>query len=250
MKILIFGLHRTRSQLLLEAICNYYQIYNNKENWIWIAGKFSGPQLKNNKDLDTKFNLFQKEFKQMVELSFTNNFASKLLPRMLFFGSNIADENFFINHKIVNNLTYFLNLKKIDKIYVLDRNLTDSACSYMYGLEINQFTFRDVDNLNYKIQNTGNICIDINNNELKLHILESAFLFYLKQFLKNNYIITELTYDNIPEYISKTFSSTKVEILKTNINYKETITNYDEVKMFVENYYTKCVELLKPLNFQ
>lgn len=251
MKILIIGPHRSRSTYLQEIISSNYNIINIGENWKFVSGNFHYYSTLNKTINNTHFDIFQQKFKFNVEKDFKNDFVSKLFPRMLIFAPNLITDLSSYNYKIITNLTYYLNIKKFDKIYFLERNLVDGCCSWIYGHKIDQFIFRNINTLQEKINLNSSIFIDYQNNPiLKFYIFECALVEHLNHFLIREKIkFIKLNYDDIPVYVANNFSKVKSNTLETKFDYSTLITNYNDVEKFVSKFYLECLEHVKQIKF-
>lgn len=217
------------------------------ENYKFCYGKFNGHTVS-----EEKFKLFANCIKVHTQNNFNqDNFVVKLYPRMLTLSSYSVEllENYKL--KLIENLTYFTNIRKYDKVYFLNRNLVDSICSWAYGNYINCFNFYDSQTFISTTQHLPLLNIDLNtDNILKFYILESAILSSWKKFIDSNNIshIT-LDYDDIPDYIKNNFDNTTSNTIYGNLNYKKLITNYSLLEEQVLNYYNLCLQKVNNLTY-
>lgn len=245
MKILILGRPRTRSTLLINTLSKFYGLSDKDENFKFILGKFNNT---NFKDLD----YFKNSVKIFTQTLFSgDNFAIKLFPRMVTLSNRRIDNLKTYKLSIINDLSYYYNLKKYDQIFVIDRNLIDSVYSYAYGSKINVFNFRDKTLLKEYLSKCEPIHIDFNNNPyLKFYVYERAMLDVWKEYLiKYNIKHTCLDYDNIPNYIEINFPNMPALTLDNTFDYKNLISNYENCQTQILEFYEECRELTKQLTF-
>lgn len=247
MKILVICRPRTRSTYLIDAISSHYNITNLKERFSNPSGKFNSSVTTQKVD-DWYYPIFMGNVKQQINKMFQHgDFVMKLWPRMLM----LYKDDSIIPVKQITDLTYYANIKKFDNIFFLDRNLVDSACSWMYSSTIQQYTFTHTDAPSIKLSEVPNLTIDLNSPFLKLFVYEAVILGKYKEFLLNNKLaFTALDYDDVKGYIDNHFVNFQSNSVPTQFNYSEIITNYSEVKEYVSEYYEAIKYKTKDLNLK
>lgn len=223
MKTLIISRPRTRSNLLIHAHTMFHDIIDKHEEYTMSTGKIMNANIK---DTKFKFSMFQSEIKKVTERNFKEgNFAIKLFPRMLIPHCDFYDLS------ILRNLSYNLNIKKYDNIYFLERDVVDSACSYMYSIYIKSFSFTDTEEAKKTFKEYGNLTVNVNDPELNFYIYEAAIILKIKEFLEKNKInYTTLEYDDIPKYVNNNYPSITPKTVDNELDYSEVISNYTELK--------------------
>jgi hypothetical protein len=244
MKILILGRPRTRSTLLINTVSKFYNLSDKDENFKSVIGKFT-PM--NNTNL-LNFKNLTKEFTQRLFLQ--DNFAIKLFPRMTILGVQKIHELKSYTNTIINELSYFYNIRKFDKIFLIDRNIIDSVYSYAYSSHIQVYNFRDINLLNNHLRNKKPILLDLDNPFLKFYIYESAVLNVWSQFLSNNQIEhVKLEYTQLPNYIANNYPNIDTPTLDNKFDYTHLISNYQECRTQILEFYEECKKLCENLSF-
>lgn len=234
MKIAIIARGRTNSTAIGKTLAHRNGCEWVGEEYFWHIQEYS-----NWLTYRPKYNkvLAFEEFKEIIH-SFTNtlslkdNIVTKFFPSILYFPPYFIHENNTLNNvkqNFIFNLD-ILNLNQYDKFYILDRNLLDSVTSWVYAHK--SVTFH-----NHKIHKRQYYKLTLEKNDFaraKFYILEYFMQHKIKNYLdehKKTYTyINESSYD---QYIDTDFLSTE----KTEIDYKNYITNIDELKEFVNHWY-------------
>lgn len=244
MKILIIGRPRTRSTLLINTLSNFYKLSDRDEHYKYILGK-----LNNNLNGIDYAKSHIKTFTQ--KLFSEDNFVIKLFPRMSITSPYKISDLKSYQLSIINDLSYFYNLKKYDKIFFIDRELVESVYSYAYSNHINIFNFRDQKILNEYSKNREPVFIDFKSKDhLRFCVLEKAILdVWYNSLLELNIKFTTLGYNDIPKFISDNYPNIITSTLNNTFNYKTLISNYDECSSHILEFYDECKTFTKRLTF-
>lgn len=247
MKILVICRPRTRSTFLINALSSFYNLENKDENYKFCHKKFNHNLVDNN-----RFTLFQNCIKLTTQNYFKeDNFIIKLFPRMLTISNYEIDSVDEYNFKHINDLSYFTNINKYDKVYFLSRNLVDSVCSWAYGNFINHFNFYNIKDFQETLSMNLSLEIDLNNDPiLKFYIFEAVILDCWKSFLDRNINFTTLDYSDIPEYVTNNLGNIVHTTIETKFDYKNLISNYGSLETEIQNYYDICYNKVKNILFK
>lgn len=247
MNILLVSRPRTRSTLLINALTQFYNLENKDESYKFCHGKLSNLTIDN-----SRFEIFSNCIKVSTEENFKqNNFAIKLFPRMLIPNSYEIQLLDFFNLRFINNLSYFTNIRKYDKVYFLTRDIVDSVCSWAYSNYIGTFNFYDNETLQLKKQQIKPIEINLlNDSSLKFYILECAIQNHLNIFLEQNIEYTILNYNDIPDYVKTNLIGYSSKTLDAQLSYCELIRNYSEIEKQIIEYYDLCYNKIKNICFK
>jgi hypothetical protein len=247
MKIIIISRARTRSSYLQQNLAFNYGLTNLGER----LGKASyaySPSLNmkymfNKGDInDLRFQHYQKLLVTITKDFFDkDNFVVKLFPRMLLsFPQQITGKIEDYRPNIVTNLTECIKLQEYDKIYFLDRELTDSACSWIYATITKNFLFFEGDRLYHDhIKKYNTITITEKYfSILDYYIYEMALQQEIKKFLiSKNIQHTSLDYYDIPNYVSNNCNKISNVFKNSNFDYTQKITNYTEINDYINHTY-------------
>jgi len=201
-----------------------------------------------------------KNYKKHIEATNTKlkesgKCVAKFWPRNLIFaydGSKIKNEDLF-EYEIYLDFNKVLKIEEYDKIYFLDRPIIESAISYSFAKETDNFLFWDQGHLNYVKKKSKNKII-ISEKTLYMtnfHIFESIIHHKLREFLiKTKIDFTYLGYDDCKDYVKNNLPSKKTSgYIETNFDYKEIIENYSDLLQIIEHKYNKFSEQLKDIEF-
>lgn len=264
MKILVLSRPRCRTTLLCEASSKFYRIPNFHENFDYIREKYKTDYIRYNL---LKKNPSLQELNQNLKLHI-NKVNSKLeetggvikfFPRYLlsyFFGSekhhmSIDDFQKF-NYLCETNISDLFKLNTYDQLIFLDRNLVDSAISYIYAIQTDQILFYDKDVLNYQSKKSQSIEIRPEIfSILDFFILEFCIYEQLKTFISEKYkTYMFLTYENCTEYISNNYKNEKeLTLLDPKYNYSSKISNYSKLESYINETFVKYSKLTPIFNF-
>jgi len=177
----------------------------------------------------------------------------------------ILDLNSYDPH-IVTNLTEIFNLQQYSKYYFLSRDPTDTIASLSYAMENKHFNMVAWNHktaqrtLEQFIREGGPKPYTVNYDtpRIRWYIFELALCSLLEKYLiEHNLNYTKLDYHEIPDYVQKTYpydrekySGTRWDILPNYWTYPEVITNYQELKIFVEKYYQQCLARIDELGIK
>lgn len=128
----------------------------------------------------------------------------------------------------------WFKFKQYDKIYFTVRNsVSDNIASNTVAERLNKFTYKSKDEI---VKNVDPIVFSVKDHfNIRNYIDSMTIISRLKEyFLKNNIIYTELEYDIIPQYIKDNFPKSKSFHVSTDYNYKNIISNYDDIKRLYE----------------
>jgi hypothetical protein len=258
MKILLISRGRTRSTYLQSKLCQTYNLSDYGERFNKNSYAYSSSlDLKYNNTLDKvsdlRWNHFCNLTTDIVNSFFqTENFAAKLWPRMLVsFPQEISSNIETYNPNIITNLSLYFRIKEYDQIYFLDRDITDSVCSWIYAKIIKNFLFKNTGNskIDMKLQNTP-VCIsDKFLPIVNYYIYEIALQYKILEYLYENDInFIKLDYNDIPNYCNSTLQG--VDIYKhSNFDYSTIITNYSEIRDHSINTYEIAKILVNKIKF-
>lgn len=258
MNVLIIGKPRTRTSYLCDAYSKYYGLKNFHEVFdsashihdLYIRSKML-------KKKDTKNYLMSGQTlfisNKVKEVFLKNNSVVKLFPRHIIckygnlknfdnlqrydFLENLLDFDF----DPLNDLNTLLQLPNYNKIYVLERNLVDSAISFCYAIKVNNFLFSDTPTISHVQKKYERVIYDANDfGYLNFAIFEHLILEKLKVYVAQKFNYTNLDFDDVPKYVDTTFPNlSKSDYIDPKFNYKEIITNYDEVKHYINTAYAE-----------
>lgn len=259
MKILILSRGRTRSTYLQTKLCQTYNLTNYIE-------KFNKNSYAYSTDLDLKYrnntqNIDDLRWNHFCKLTLdtrdtffkTENFAVKLWPRMLLsFPQSVFGKLIDYKPKIITDLSYYTKIKDYDTIYFLDRDITDSVCSWIYATIIKNFLFKNIDNNKDIELLKRKETVTISDNYFPIinyYIYEIALQHKILDFLnqsKLNYV--KLDYNEIPNYCNTHLSG--IDVYKDyKLNYSEIITNYDSIKNYSFENYQIAKTIVNDINF-
>lgn len=264
MKILIMSRPRCRTSFLCEATSNFYNIPNFHEDFDYIVNKYNTDYaryilLKKNPTLQ-ELNQNLKLHINKVNLKLEENGGViKFFPRYLlayFFNNkkkHISIDNFDEFHYFCEtNITSLFNFKMYDQIIFLERNLVDSAISYIYSLQTKQLLFNDKNIVDYLSRK--NERIDIRAEmfpTLDFFIFEFYIYEQLKTFISQKYkTCTFLTYENCTEYVSNNYKNEKnIKLIDPRYNYSDKIKNYEQLKSYITETGLKYSQITPAFNF-
>lgn len=232
MKILLYGVPRTRSSYLQDILAQNFNINNNGEPYnlsfssVWDKTLF--------KKSDFLWKNWQKDF-----WSVTSNLENKKD-----FIAKIFVAHTYNTYKNLENKklepTDFIDIQKVflsyDKVYILCRNnLVNNICSWYYAIENNLF---------YNLKNTIPL---INNNktkkikinyiikDLRCFIIDNHILKYQIDNCLNSVNYEIIDYDDIPKYVETNFPNRSSMFVDANYQYDKIISNYEQLIVDIEN---------------
>lgn len=265
MKILVMSRPRCRTSFLSEAISKFYNIPNFHEDFDYIVNKY-------NTDY-ARYTLLKKkptlqELNQNLKLHISkvnsklegNGGVIKFFPRYLlsyFFNNrknHISIDDFEkFNYFCETNITDLFNFKMYNQIIFLERNLVNSAMSYIYSLQTKQQLFNNKSVVDYLLRK--NERIDIRTElfpTLDFFIFEFYIHEQLKTFMSQKYkTCTFLTYENCTEYVSNNYKNEKyISLIDPKYNYSNKIRNYDQLESYITQTCLKYSKITPAFNFK
>lgn len=192
---------RSRSSILLESLCLFYDI----------------PILKENPDIDQSITDF---------LSETLNHKDGVIR---------FHPNGPILHK-KQSFEYFdsFNFEQYDKIFFTDRkNSTDYICSIVLARTLGIFTYKDhfiptIEPMYFDYDKHHSLILD--------YILGRSTMSSIKKYINYKNIkadIVCLDYDDIPVFIDTNYNNNaSITHVQTNYDYKKIFINYDEITYY------------------
>lgn len=226
MRILNFGLPRTRSSFLIDVLAkaydldNLYEPYHNP-----IINKVIEKNLQGD---DRWIDSCRQTLELTNSLKIKDNFVCKLFPDALFnIFKKLDGNNFIFDNTDYHNIEKSYNISMYDKIYVTYRkNYVDLVCSFLHASKHQNFLYSEKNKNLIKFHSPKNT----NLNYTKHHLIRLALTFYffehyLNELKKLNDVII-LEYNEIPEFVNKEFSGIKSELVESQFDYKNKIKNY------------------------
>jgi hypothetical protein len=128
-----------------------------------------------------------------------------------------------------------LMFMQYDKIYfTVRKNIADNISSLFVATTLKKFTYHDKQEVHENIQP-----ITLTSSEYFTSIemlLYSEFVMNkIKEYLTSQHISwVELEYDDIPTHIDKTYKNTPALHVETEYDYRNIVTNYDELPTLYE----------------
>lgn len=244
MRIMVISRHRTRSSFLTNALSRFYGLTDKAQVMDRPLGRITN--LNRTFDQDLYYQVFLKNFKSCMETQFGhNNFSMKLFPSMLILSdSNIIDLSQY-KLKIIQNLTYYANIKKFDKIFFLDRDIVQSYMSYAYAYSVSKWNVENTLSLTNEP-----IMIDINHPHFKFYLYCSALQSKILEYLNENDIsYTNLNYDEAVSYVSENLKIEKTRTIDMHNDYKNLIINHDDLIPQIQQFYYECMKSIKDFKF-
>lgn len=250
MKILVLCTPRTRSTVLLDTLSKHYKLENKGETLHFSIGKVQNT-VKNPNLNEAYYNHFLTIFKKDVEINFQqNNFIAKLFPNMLVYSDHLLDDPNIYNVQMITNLKYYLNIHKYNKIFYLNRNITDTICSWYFADLTNYFNFKSFETLQEQLSKTTKFSIELN-SDLKFFIYECSLLYQIKKYLINNKIeFTYLDFQDIPNFLSTNYPNVEPTTIDSKIDYSQLVLNYKELDEKCQKFYNQCIEATDKIIFK
>lgn len=252
MKILIFGTVRTRSSYLLDVLSQYHNLTNLFEPYA-IEVKVSNKLLFRRPD--QAWIKYKEELNSITKnISSDDNFGLKIFPSNTF---NFWKYNFVYNKTLDWNITKndlldvesTYNLSMYDQIFVLHReNFADLVCSYFHAWST-QFLYKKNEKILVQTNKPKQKRLQFNYNKLKTIIIEDLiFQHHVINLQKTNLSLIKLEYNNVPTYVKENYKNITSNLLESNYDYKNTISNYDEILENIQKIKTESeIEELKSM---
>lgn len=231
MKILNFGLPRTRSSYLVDVLAKAYNLENLFEPYHnpiiddILSKKLSG-------DEAWKHHL-QSTMSLTSDLNNKDNFIVKLFSDALFnFHKKVyAGQNEFVfeSNDCIDLYKYY-NLSAYDKIYISYRkNYADLICSFLLARKRNTFLYTETNQLSLKFNKPKNTFLNYDKMEMTRLALSFYFYEHYATQLKKLPNVIFLEYDDIPVYLNSNFANVTSIYVDSCFDYKNKIKNYDEI---------------------
>jgi hypothetical protein len=233
MKVLLYGLPRTRSTYLTDILSQHYNLQNYFEPY----HKAITESIDNSYDINQRDEKWQAYLIRCQEitnkLKIKDNFILKIFPEAIYNVPQIQNRQFLPSQSDLVPFIEFYNIGMYDQIYVTYReNKTDWLCSLLYAKNHDAFLFTNTNKAKFyapkKIKLEYNIPLEFFAfNEL----MYEYGLRILKHYTTN---VVELEYNEIPNYIKRNFSEIKSDLVDTQYDYKNNILNYEQIKIDYE----------------
>jgi len=251
MNICVIGRARTRSSVFCESVAVYHGLKNYNETYATASTPLFNPFFfrnlsKSEKDKFT-WNRYQDLILKITEEMFeTKNFITKLWPKWFIQnseGKRVISEN-LQDFNIITNLQKYFKILDYDKIYWIDRSITDSICSLSFVYTVKKF-HSPISTLKQPI------IIDVNSRWVQHYLFDILISSKFRNFLDENKIVyTSLTYDEVPQYCIKNYAGVEgFEFVDGKRNYKTLIKNYEEVENYVFNFLSSNTYLVENIKF-
>jgi len=246
MRIALISRPRTCSTAISKSLANFYNLDYLGESYFNIHNTLLRYyKLRRNYDTQLALQKFSTQLNDYTNKIFQKeNFIIKIFPSILHFPpSNMMEEHSF---DFVKNQFLFkldvLKIKQYDKIYFLDRVLSDSLLSWAYCHHTRYFHKKKSEPPKY-------IKIEINDHDLsavKFYIIEYFLQQKIKKYLDTEKIpYTYINESNCESYIDKNY----LDIENTIIDYKDYILNLKKFDNFVEKWCSVCEQETQNWNF-
>ena len=252
MKVALLTMTRTRSSVLLDTICQYYKIENFFEHY---SQQYNDEKINSFYKIREKklFDEFARIKKKETEFLFSHSsFGLKIFPHsyipLLKEKSSVTPSiecyPLFTKDSMLD-LNFYFNLNQYDKIILLNRhNIVDNIISQLYALQVGTFLLNDKNKSRWpRIKPNGKLYLTSNDKYVhRSRIYSHLLIKHLPKYLNNlNIKYEELDYDEVPLYLKINYPSVKSQFIDTEFDYKNGITNYNEVKEEIENLYNECL---------
>lgn len=143
-----------------------------------------------------------------------------------------------INFQYIPNFHDLLRIENYDQIIFLKRNLHDSTLSYvfnLFGLSSPLLTKEIHKEYLHKKYTNFTITQDYLKH-INFFVYEYCLYNKIVAYLQTKYNGLELDYDTCVDYVHNNLSNDiKSRYLETNLNYKNFISNYDEITNYIDN---------------
>lgn len=246
MRILNFGLPRTRSSLLIDTIAKAYNLEDLFEPYhVPATEKFytEGPKISRdisyNKQVYSEYRLIADDLTS--KFTKKDNFVCKIFPSALF-NIYLPVKNYEFIYESSDYVDFFKshNIEMYDKIYVTYRkNFTDLICSFLQATK-HDFLYTDKNKGLIKFHTPKNCSLEYNSTFLTYMSLNKYFFdYYYNKLEKLNNVIF-LEYNDIPKYLESNFPGIQSIYTDAKIDYKKKIKNYSEIEEQFELIHKNC----------
>jgi hypothetical protein len=252
MKVGIISNQRTRSSYILDCLTKQHSLFNfgeklfNDQVVLFRTKLFSA-----NKENNIHWTKYKQNLPQMIDTVFeADRFAVKIFPAQLMnlkAKTDLPDaasrDNFFLDPENIILDIGQLRFDRYDTLYLLDRDITDACCSFVYASMTNQWLFFDkakADSVRRPV--TCNLS-PLDYFSLDLHLISLLMIPYFESYLtENNIAYTKVMFDDIPDFVKNACPEVKSGYVDAEFDYRELMTNYAEVC----DYVSKRVTSIKP----
>lgn len=235
MKILLFGMARSRSSYLSDILANHYNYENYYEPYHRQLVEVINKKFDTHKRKE-KWEAYVKAANGVTnKLKNKDNFVVKLFPDALYdffkFEDNSIPRFYYWDIKKSDCLPILehYNIQMYDVMYATYRtNKIDNVCSFLSAARHDQFLF--VSEQRAKFYAPKKIKLSYNPIQIE-HLAFNDYFYYLNlEIVKKHYPnIICLDYDEIPNYVNNNFPNVKSKFIDTKYDYKNNIVNYDEI---------------------
>lgn len=236
MKILNFGLPRTRSSYLVDVLSQAYNLDNLFEPYHNdIIDKIIADKLKGDDawkySIDFTLNLTNNLYNK-------NDFILKLFPDACFnfhLDPFKGQTKFIFQASDYFDLTKSHNLQMYDKIYITYReNYVDLICSFLLAQKKQTFLYTDKNKNLIKFNKPKNLTLDYSIMELTRLTLSFYFFEHYCDILKTLPNVTCIEYNDIPKYLKYEYPDVTSTFIDTEFDYVNKIKNYNQIS---DDYY-------------
>jgi len=251
MKICVIGRARTRSSIFCESVAAHFGLKNYNETYASASQPLFNPfffqRLSKLEKDEYNWDRYKKLILKTTEEMFDkNHFVTKLWPKWFVQnsqGKKVISEN-LQEFNVITNLQEYFKILNYDKIYWIDRNITDSLCSLSFVYTVRTF-HSTISILNKPI------VIDTNSRWVQHYLFDVLISKKFKNFLDENKInYSFLTYDEVPDYCIKNYAGVdNFQFKDGHRDYKTLISNYEEVQYQVSNFLENRYYLVKDIKF-
>lgn len=255
MKIGLISRGRTQSSAVIASLAHNYQLINLSEIYFQVL-----PTVRSIVDVKNKLlkintdpkAIFAEKIKNLTnKISIEDNYICKLWPSMITFynydmncepNKELFDS---IKKNILFDITNYWKIKEYNILFFLDRDLYESTYSWVYCKKTSLFHNYKIGNITYRKDSPSLILENKDFATAKKYILEYCLQHKLKEFIIQN----NLHYIDITDCTNLYIDNDIVKTQPTNKNYKQLITNSDELHDLIEKWYPICMEYTKDWHF-
>lgn len=242
MHVLVIGKPRSRTSFLTSALINKFNIsHNHHENFNYNFNYNDYLEklalTKSNPNIEDVYKKQLRHLENITEQVFAeNNGIIKIFPRHII--SHLGEKRKIYSYKdftfkVMLNVSEIFQLNKYNKILLLNRDLQDSAISYIVGKITGQALFTESDKLiSDQIANTAITITKDHIPQLNYYIFEYIVYEDLYNFIKNNYDCTLLHYDTVVKYVSEDLKISDNFYVNPKFNYSKIVTNYSDIVQY------------------
>lgn len=239
MKILVYGLPRTRSSYLLDVLCQHYNLKNYFEPYGGILLKSIKDKIPKHKYPTLLWSEFKTKTKEVtVKLTTQDDFGCKIFAGNLFdwikYTPNqmnpIPNYTGFTKDEFICAYEYY-NIDMYDKIYFTYRNNeADQFCSFEHADQHNNFMFFKGQEKLAKLFSPKHKTIKYNYVNIKFWIFQSVvYNWFSEKLLKTKTNIIKLEYNEIPNYLQIKYPNITSRWVENCYDYSKTINNYKQI---------------------